>query len=148
MWCSPPTRAEGVAAVASEEQRLGRQFVTLEWHAATGKLGTMELGVKPMSAPIANDHFDFSLGNLSYINSAYDEPYAPAKPLDPRISVWVARLVSMFREWWHRRAVIQELSLMTDRELSDIGLSRSDLARVFDPAFAAARDSGHEYIAY
>ena len=32
-----------------------------------------------MSAPIANDHFDFSLGNLSYINSAYDEPYIPAK---------------------------------------------------------------------
>ena len=37
---------------------------------------------------------------------------------------------------------------MTDRELSDIGLSRSDLARVFDPAFAAARDRGHEYIGY
>ena len=43
---------------------------------------------------------------------------------------------------------MQEMSLMTDRELSDIGLSRSDLARVFDPAFAAARDRGHEYIAY
>jgi uncharacterized protein YjiS (DUF1127 family) len=101
-----------------------------------------------MSAPIANDHFDFSLGNLSYINSAYDEPYIPAKPLDHRISVWVARLVLMFREWRHRRAVMQEMSLMTDRELSDIGLSRSDLSRVFDPAFAAARDRGHEYIAY
>jgi uncharacterized protein YjiS (DUF1127 family) len=101
-----------------------------------------------MSAPVANDHFDFSLGNLSYINSAYDEPYVSAKPLDRRISVWVARLVSMFREWRHRRAVMQEMSLMTDRELSDIGLSRSDLARVFDPAFAAARDRGREYIAY
>jgi uncharacterized protein YjiS (DUF1127 family) len=101
-----------------------------------------------MSAPITNDHFDFSLGNLSYINSAYDEPYAAAKPLDHRISVWVTRLGSMFREWQHRRAVMQEMSLMTDRELSDIGLSRSDLARVFDPAFAAARDRGHEYIGY
>jgi uncharacterized protein YjiS (DUF1127 family) len=101
-----------------------------------------------MSAPTAKDHFDFSLGNLSYINSAYDEPYAPAKPLDHRISVWVGRLVSMLREWRHRRAVIQEMSLMTDRELSDIGLSRSDLARVFDPTFAATRDRGHEYIGY
>jgi hypothetical protein len=49
-----------------------------------------------MSAPTANDHCDFSLGTLSYINSAYDEPYAPAKPLDNQISVWVARLVSLF----------------------------------------------------
>jgi uncharacterized protein YjiS (DUF1127 family) len=104
--------------------------------------------MKPMSAPIANNHFDFSLGDLSYINSAYDEPYAPAKPLDHRISAWVGQLVSMFREWRRRRAVIQEMSLMTDRELSDIGLTRSDLARVFDPAFAATRDGGDEYIGY
>ena len=100
-----------------------------------------------MSAPTANDHFDFSLGNLSYINSAYDdEPYVPAKPRDHRSPV--SRLLSMFSEWRHRHAVIQELSLMTDRELSDIGLSRYDLARVFDPAFAADRNRGHEYIAY
>jgi uncharacterized protein YjiS (DUF1127 family) len=99
-----------------------------------------------MSAPTANDHFDFSLGNLSYINSAYDEPYTQVEPRDHRSSV--SRLLSMFSEWRHRHAVIQELSLMTDRELSDIGLSRSDLARVFDPAFAAAHDRGHDYIAY
>ena len=39
--------------------------------------------------------------------------------------------------------------MMTDRELADIGLTRSDLARVFDPAFAADRARGRsDYIAY
>ena len=32
--------------------------------------------------------------------------------------------------------------MMTDRELSDIGLSRADLAQVFDPTFVANRACG------
>jgi uncharacterized protein YjiS (DUF1127 family) len=43
---------------------------------------------------------------------------------------------------------MQEMAMMTDRELSDIGLSRSDLSRVFDPTFAADRARGGDYIAY
>ena len=43
---------------------------------------------------------------------------------------------------------MQEMAMMTDRELSDIGLSRTDLARVFDPTFAASRACGQDYIAY
>jgi Domain of unknown function (DUF1127) len=35
--------------------------------------------------------------------------------------------------------VMQEMAMMTDRELSDIGLTRSDITRVFGPAFAASR---------
>lgn len=38
-----------------------------------------------------------------------------------------------------RRAVIDELNMLTDRELADIGLSRSDLSRVFEPGFSARR---------
>ena len=38
--------------------------------------------------------------------------------------------------------------MMTDRELSDIGLSRADLGRIFDPTFAANRARGRDYIAY
>ena len=41
-----------------------------------------------------------------------------------------------------RRAVIAELSSLSDHELADIGLCRSDLGRVFDPAFAAQRSAG------
>jgi uncharacterized protein YjiS (DUF1127 family) len=40
------------------------------------------------------------------------------------------------------------MAMMTDHELSDIGLSRADLARVFDPAFAADHTRGRDYIAY
>ncbi len=36
-----------------------------------------------------------------------------------------------------RQAVFNELRSLTDRELADIGITRSDIYRVFDPAFAA-----------
>lgn len=41
-------------------------------------------------------------------------------------------------EWPQRRAVRAELGALTDRELADVGLSRSDLPRVFDSGFASA----------
>ena len=39
-----------------------------------------------------------------------------------------------------RRAVIDELSTLSDRELSDIGLTRDSLSEVFNPEFATARE--------
>jgi uncharacterized protein YjiS (DUF1127 family) len=36
-----------------------------------------------------------------------------------------------------RQAVFNELHSLTDRELADIGITRGDIHRVFDPAFAA-----------
>ena len=38
-----------------------------------------------------------------------------------------------------RRAVLDELSQLSDRELADIGVARSELKRVFDPAFTRER---------
>ncbi|MBV9735759.1 MAG: DUF1127 domain-containing protein [Acidisphaera sp.] len=38
-----------------------------------------------------------------------------------------------------RRAVVNELSTLSDRELADIGLARSEVRRVFDDAFVASR---------
>ena len=34
-----------------------------------------------------------------------------------------------------RRAVLDELGRLSDHELADIGLTRGDLPRVFDPSF-------------
>ena len=48
---------------------------------------------------------------------------------------WVAELP-------RRRAMLDELASLSDHELSDIGLNRADLPRVFDPAFAAQRNAG------
>jgi len=39
----------------------------------------------------------------------------------------------------HRRAVTNELAALTDRELTDIGLNRADVGRVFDPRFERNR---------
>ena len=36
-----------------------------------------------------------------------------------------------------RQAVFNELHSLSDRELADIGITRSDIYRVFDPALAA-----------
>ena len=47
---------------------------------------------------------------------------------------WVAELPK-------RRAVLDELGSLSDHELADIGLTRADLPRVFDPEFAADRDA-------
>lgn len=43
------------------------------------------------------------------------------------------------RETLHRRAVLRELNGMSERELSDIGLSRDELHRVFEPGFEPSR---------
>lgn len=95
-----------------------------------------------MTAPITKGQLAFTLGNLSYIDASYDEQSAapPAGPKHP-VFAWL-------RQWRQRRQVVAELALMSDRELSDIGLSRADLSRVFDPAFAADNARNRDYIAY
>lgn len=99
-----------------------------------------------MNAQIAKDQFTFSLGNASYVDNSYDEPeVTTVKPLQ---SGWMRRIVAAFAAWRQRQAVMREMEMMTDRELSDIGLSRSDLSRVCDPAFAPDRVRGSDYIAY
>jgi uncharacterized protein YjiS (DUF1127 family) len=102
-----------------------------------------------MSAPVANDQFGFSLGNLSYIGASYEEASPSViKPRAYRVRAWIAHLLVTAAEWRRRRAIMQEMAMMTDRELCDIGLSRSDLSRVFDPTFAADRAHSGDYIAY
>jgi len=102
-----------------------------------------------MNAPIAKDQLTFSLGNLSYIDRSYDDaPVAVVEAHRHGFGEWIAGRLSSLADWRHRRAVIAEMALMTDHELADIGLSRSDLPRVFDPAFAADHTRGRDYIAY
>lgn len=107
------------------------------------------IGKTDMNAPVTQDHFEFSLGNLSYIGPSYEEPQtARVNAPSGTSKSWFGRIVSAFAEWRQRQAVLQEMQTMSDRELSDIGLSRSDLAHVFDPKFAADHARGRDYTAY
>ena len=102
--------------------------------------------MRTMNAPVAKDQFTFSLGNLSYVDSTYDD--APAfAPVEQNhgIREWFSRRISAFAEWRRRQATLREMEMLTDRELADIGLNRADLPRVFDPAFAADRPRGQDY---
>ncbi len=65
------------------------------------------------------------------------QPEAQGPGLFGRIATGLRWLVALPA----RRSVISELQSLSDRELADIGLSRSELPRVFDPAFAEMRSS-------
>ncbi len=106
--------------------------------------------VTTMSAPITKDKLSFTLGDLTYIDPSFDDDALVPRTRAAKhpIATWFAHLFAKFAEWQRRRAVIQEMAMMSDRELADIGLTRSDLARVFDPDFVAAHARGRDYIAY
>jgi uncharacterized protein YjiS (DUF1127 family) len=102
-----------------------------------------------MNAPVTQDQFEYSLGNQSYIGPSYEEPQvARVNAAGGAAKSWFGRFVTALAEWRQRQAVLQEMQTMSDRELSDIGLARSDLVRVFDAKFAADRARGRDYIAY
>jgi uncharacterized protein YjiS (DUF1127 family) len=106
-------------------------------------------GCRAASGPTANDPFSFSLGQLSYIGPSYEDKSTAYTPATASQTLgWARGLLAKFAEWRHRRAVMQEMAMMTDRELSDIGLTRSEITRVFDPAFAASRWVGQDHIGY
>jgi len=95
-----------------------------------------------MNASINKNEFSFNLPEmLSYHSTWDDSDYEPVLPR--RRQSWVARLAGLPLRWasayGERRRVVNELVRMSDRELADLGISRYDIPRVFDPAFAAER---------
>jgi len=116
--------------------------------ATTPRLTRVKDGLKPMSAPLAKTDFVFKLAtSQSYIDDAYDPaPVAAARPA-PRgllllIGDGLAYVAQSVKAWADREATLAEMSLMSDRELADIGLSRGELCRVFDADFVADHASG------
>jgi uncharacterized protein YjiS (DUF1127 family) len=102
-----------------------------------------------MTAQITKDQFNYSLGNVSYVDYSVDEP--PARVIEiPKlhIGLFLHRMVAAVADWRRRQVVIHEMEMLTDRDLADIGLSRSDLPRVFDADFAADHSRGRDYIGY
>jgi uncharacterized protein YjiS (DUF1127 family) len=62
-------------------------------------------------------------------------------PARPGMIARLRSLLAWIAEMPKRQAVLDELRLLSDHELEDIGLSRFELGRVFDPRFAADRDA-------
>ena len=55
------------------------------------------------------------------------------------LSAKIASMLLWLADLPRRRAVIEELSSLSDHELADIGLTRGEVVRVFDSGFAAER---------
>jgi uncharacterized protein YjiS (DUF1127 family) len=89
-----------------------------------------------MSAHTAN----FQLPSLSYIDAKWEEPNLRAQPVASRttrktgLAAWLSHQVAAFIMWRRDSIAAAELASMSDHELMDIGISRSDLSRVFDPS--------------
>jgi len=93
-----------------------------------------------MSAHIANSQFSFQLPSLSYIDAKWEEPSLREAAPSPRVrsrglAAWLSHQVAALVAWRRNSEAEAELQAMSDRELADIGLSRSDLSRVFRPGF-------------
>nr|WP_294554630.1 DUF1127 domain-containing protein [uncultured Rhodopila sp.] len=102
-----------------------------------------------MSAHTADSH-SFKLPSLSYIDAKWEEPNltapaaAPDRARKSGVAAWLAGRVAAFRAWRRDSEAAAELAAMSNYELMDIGLTRSDLGRVFDPAFNEdLRNRGH-----
>lgn len=97
-----------------------------------------------MNAPLAKEQMALLMSDSLTMRDAYapgtDGTVAEQRPSGfRRVAALCRTAMAALIEMPRRRAVLDELSVLTDRELADIGLNRSELSRVFDPAFAKGR---------
>lgn len=97
-----------------------------------------------MNAPLAKEQIALlmsdSLTYRSPVVEGTDGTIVDARPAPRSLAQRIGSYVSGLLARSGHRAVLDELSSLSDRELSDIGLNRHELDRVFDPKFAAARN--------
>jgi len=96
-----------------------------------------------MNAPLAKEQIALlmsdSLTYRSTVVEGTDGTIATTKTAPRSLSQRIGSLVSALLAIPRRRAVLDELSSLSDRELADIGLNRAELSHVFDPRFAEMR---------
>ena len=98
-----------------------------------------------MSAFITKDEMSLLMPHNATYRSTAEEAMRVAaearlesgQALGQSLARGIVRAVAYLRALPQRRATMNELRGLSERELADIGLSRSDLPRVFDPAFAS-----------
>jgi uncharacterized protein YjiS (DUF1127 family) len=77
----------------------------------------------------------------SLSSATWADAFAEPRTGRPTLLQRAAMAAKWVMEMPRRRALLDELSTLSDHELADIGLTRSELNRVFDPAFVAQRDA-------
>ncbi len=99
-----------------------------------------------MNAPLAKEQMALLMSDSLTLRDTYapgtDRTVAEQRPSGVhRVATLCRNAMVALIEMPRRRAVLDELAVLSDRELADIGLSRAELGRVFDPAFAKSRRS-------
>lgn len=90
-----------------------------------------------MSTSFFRSHFGtlpLGLSTLSRHDAETDGATIPAR-LIHHAGTWLDR----FRTMGSHHVTLNELATLSDHELTDVGLTRSDIPRLFDPDFAAER---------
>ena len=100
-----------------------------------------------MSTSTVDNHFSFSLPSMSYVDTSLEDQNRDIVDVRPAPSggfiAWLAGRIAAYRVWSAYRKALGELSMMSDRELMDVGLNRGDFVRMFDEtANADLRERG------
>ena len=90
-----------------------------------------------MNARVAKE--EIALMMPSSLSHYADEPRLSDTIASNGVFAAVLRAVHWLADLPRRRTVLAELNELSEHELADIGLNRSELTRVFDPEFAAQR---------
>ena len=98
-----------------------------------------------MNAPLSKEQLArLAGGSVAYHGQYVEGLTAPVSALsrEGALTRWLRSLGTRVEAYRQRRTVLNELGQLSDRELADIGLSRGQLYRVFDPEFARAHGAG------
>jgi uncharacterized protein YjiS (DUF1127 family) len=90
-----------------------------------------------MNAHVTNEQ----MARLMPANLSVARAPAVARQRKSGLTQKLAGIFQWLADLPRRRAVLDELRSLSDHELADIGLSRSDLSQIFDPKFVAERNT-------
>ena len=84
-----------------------------------------------MNTPRLNAEF-----NIASMGEGYRAAAEARLAADKELAHWLGEKLAKAVAFFRRGSVMAELNSMNDRELADVGLSRSNFTQVFDTEFA------------